>query len=256
MRRRWLVSLVAGVGLAVSVGQALSAAAPTARLAVDASFDRRTVLPGQVAVFEVVARNSGPDEARGVVVDLRVVGASLLSARTISGSCTREVGLVRCALSPIAPGSTARIVGVAKPGRGAARVLGSASIVRRVTTDPGDEDDVDTASALVSGKPVSKTYAEVSFVLESPSTVVAGRPFTAVLRLLNRGPAGATIGRVSIVPSPSAPTVVSRAPGSLAAGEERAVIARVTPTRAGALRLNVRVGRSSTHVARIFVREA
>jgi hypothetical protein len=141
----------------------------------------------------------------------------------------------------------------AKAKRESPRLLGSASIIRRITKDPEPE-DFETTSTLVSGRPVSSTYTELSFVLESPSTVVAGRPFTAVLRLLNRGPASATVGRVTITPAPSAPIVLSRAPGTLAVGEERAVVARVTPSRPGALRLNVRVGRSATHIARLFVR--
>ena len=257
MRRRWALTLVAGLSLAVFVTQSTSAPAPTARLTVDAAFDRRTVLPGQVAVMEVKVRNGGPDEARGAVVELRVVGASLLRARTISGRCSAPRGaLARCTLPVIPPGTVTHIAVAAKAKPASARLLGSAWIVRRATKDPSDEVDLETTSSLVSGRPVSSTYTEISFVLESPSTVVAGRPFTAVLRLLNRGPVSATVGRVSITPAPSSPIVLSRAPGTLAVGEERAVVARVTPMRAGALRLNVRVGRSATHVAQLFVRAA
>jgi hypothetical protein len=257
MRRRWALTLVAGVSLLVLVGQSQSATDASAKLSVEASFDRKSVLPGQVAVFETSVLNAGPDDARGVTVELRVEGATLVSARTLSGTCESvQPSLRRCTLAPVAAGTPARIVAVAKPKRANARILGSARIANRSTSDPSAAVDRDIASAFVRGEPVSRSYTEISFVLESPSTVVAGRAFTAVLRLLNRGPASATVGRVSITPAPSAPIVLSRAPGTLSVGEERAVIARITPARAGPLRLNVRVGRSGTHVARLFVRAA
>jgi hypothetical protein len=254
MRRRAAMTLVAGVSLAASIAHA--APAPTARVTVDAGFDRRSILPGQVAVMEVHVRNLGPDTARGLVVETRLTGAPLVRARSISGRCSRVSGaLARCSLAPLAPRTGARIVVVARGETAGARLLGSAWIVRRSTDDPSEAVDLDTARSRVVAHPVSDSYAELSFVLEAPSTVVAGRPFRAVLRLLNRGPAAVNVGQVRITPAPEARTVLSAIPARLAAGQERAVVARITPARAGPLRLNVRVGRSANHVARLFVRE-
>lgn len=252
--------LIRAVGgcLVVSVLAATPAWAPdsSARLDIAAAFDRRSVFAGQVTVIEVGLQNRGPNRATGVVIETQVTGGRILRARAQPGWCAppRAGHVVRCAFRTLGFGSGPHVTLHVLPQRGVAAVRAEARVAARRTRDPVAAADRSRAAVRVARRAVLTSYAELSFVLQTPSVAVAGRPFRALLRVLNRGPAPARVVPLSVTPVPDARVELSRLPGRLARGQEEAVTVDVTARRPGSLALRVRVGRGGNAIATLQVR--
>jgi hypothetical protein len=226
-----------------------------ANVGVAASFDRRAIAPGQVAVATVQITNRGPNPARGATVAAQVEGARILHARTLPGRC-RVVGerSARCSFPPLGFGSFPGVTLELRPATGTRRVAVDAQAATRVTRDPVARDNRSTA-ALPVNRAVPASFAEISFVFTAPTNAVAGRPFTAVLTLLNRGPASpAIVEPVQITPIPAARVRLPPLPPALRVGEHRDVRLQITPTRPGRLAIRVAVGATGRATAFVSVR--
>jgi hypothetical protein len=255
MPRRATLALVAGVIATLAVTPAAWAPDRVANVGVSASFDRRAIAPGQIAVATVALTNRGPDRARAVVVEARVDGARILRATASPGRCTGSRGGTRCAFPVLGFGSFSGITLTLAPSAGTRRIALAARVTSRRTRDPVTRDDATASSIAVVRQSLPSSFAEVSFVFTSPRTAVVGRPFTAVLTLLNRGPASpALAGPVRVTPTPPARVQLSPVPYSLRVGEQRRVGVRVTPARRGRLVIAIGVGANGRAQVNVLVR--
>ena len=247
-------SLAAGGIVALCLAPAAWAPDGVANVGVSVSFDRSRVARGQVAVAEITLANRGPDRAAGLVVEARVDGGRPLRAHAVPGWCAKPRGqTIRCAFRILGFGSgpTATLQVLAGDGTRPLRV--DAAIAARRTSDPASDNDRAGAVVRVVGRGPVLSWAEISFVVETPTTARVGEPFTAVLTLLNRGPAAAAVRRISVTPQPDARVSLSALPRRLRVGEERAVRVRITPAETGPLTIHVRVGTNGDAVAVVDV---
>ena len=250
-------ALAAGGIVALCLAPAAWAPDGVANVGVSVSFDRNRVARGQVAVAEIALANRGPDRAAGLVVEARVEGGRPLRAHAVPGWCAKPRGqTVRCAFRILGFGSgpVATLHVTAGDGKRPLRV--DATIAARMTRDAGSDNDHASAAVRVVGRGPVSSWAEISFVVATPTTVRVGEPFTAVLTLLNRGPAAAVVRRISVTPQPDARVSLSALPRRLRVGEERTVRARITAVATGPLTIRVRVGTNGHAVAVVDVRAA
>lgn len=254
MPSRAVRALAAGGIVALCLAPAAWAPDGVANVGVSVTFDRGRVARGQVAVAEIALANRGPDRAAGLVVEARVDGGRPLRAHAVPGWCAKPRGqTVRCAFRILGFGSGPAVTLQVMAGDGTRPLRVDAAIAARMTRDPASDNDRAAAAVRVVGRGPVSSWAEISFVVTTPATVRVGEPFTAVLTLLNRGPAAATVRRISVTPQPDARVSLSALPRRLRVGEERAVRARITPVATGALTIRVRVGTSGNAVAVVDV---
>lgn len=255
MPSRAILALTASVFATLAITPAAWAPDGEANVGVTASFDRRVIAPGQIAVATLALTNRGPDRARAVSVDARTDGARILRAAALPGRCTGSGGSTRCAFPVLGFGSFPGITLTLAPNAGARRIAVAARVTSRSTRDPLERDDTTASSIAVARRSLPPSFAEVSFVFTSPRTAVGGKPFTAVLTLLNRGPASpALAGPVRVTPSPAARVELSPVPHTLRVGEQRRVRVRVTPPRRGRLVIAIRVGTTGRAQVNVLVR--
>lgn len=243
MRARLPLVLVA-VALAAALALAArgNATAAESDLGVGARFDRGSVEPGQIAVADVVVQNRGPDAGGAATLTVAVSGGTIVRTGAVGGRCGRpDAGRsVRCTVGVSSFGEVARVVlhVSASPRAGAVRLqarLSSSADPRAANDRSGARIPISPAGAP--GPP------EVSYVFEAPAQAVVGRPFAVRIRVLNRGPGAALVGAIALETRPASKVQMPRVPLRLAPGAERALVARVTPLRAGRLALELRVGR-------------
>jgi hypothetical protein len=239
MRARLPLVLVA---VALALAARGNATAAESDLGVGARFDRGSVEPGQIAVADVVVQNRGPDAGGAGTLTVAVSGGTIVRTMAVGGRCGRpDAGRrVRCTVGVSSFGEVARVVlqVSASPRAGTVRLQArlSSSADPRVANDRS-EARIPISSAGAPGPP------EVSYVFEAPAQAVVGRPLAARIRVLNRGPGAALVGAIALETRPASRVQMPRVPLRLAPGAERALVARVTPLRAGRLALDLRFGR-------------
>ena len=231
--------------VAIVAASALPGQAATTQsdLGVTARFDRRVVLADQIAVAEVTVGNRGPDASGVAALAVTASGGTIIRTHARGGRCGAPDNgrRVRCTL-PVTAFGTVATVTLHIRARAAATAVRVDALVRS-GNDPAAANDRGASRVAVS--PTARDAAELSFVFEAPATVRVRRPFGAVLRVLNRGPAEAAVIRVALTTSPGDARVqLSRLPQRLASGAERTVTAQITPLRPGRLTLDLRIGRT------------
>ncbi len=245
------VALAATVSLSADAGLS---ATPVADLGVSARFDRRSVQPGQIAVADVTVRNHGPETGGTAALSLTASGGRIVRTRATGGRCGRPLAgrAVRCTVRVSSFGGVAAIVVHVRtvPGQREARLDARLSAAR----DPQRTDNRATADVRVSARP-SGAQAELSYVFGAPARALVRRPFTARVRILNRGPRAALVAPISLTTTPRARVTMPTVPAQLAVGAEHTLVARVTPLRVGTLFLDLRVGQAGRSRLSIAVRD-
>jgi uncharacterized repeat protein (TIGR01451 family) len=129
------------------------------------------VTTGQALTYTVIADNTGPDPAPGVLLtDPLPDGVSFVSATPEQGSCSESDGTVTCTLGTLDVNSTAAVTLVVTPTAGgtATNTVSVDSSVR----DPDPSDNSDTASNAVNTGPSSLQFSAAVYGV--PENEVAG----------------------------------------------------------------------------------
>jgi uncharacterized repeat protein (TIGR01451 family) len=123
---------------------------PAADLAVTKSADATTVTVGQTVTYRITVRNTGPNEATGVVVtDELPYGLAFLSADSADGTYDPATG--EWAVGDVPDGGTATLVLRAKATE--AGPLTNAASVTGNETDPDTSDNTDSVTVCVGPAP-------------------------------------------------------------------------------------------------------
>ena len=176
-----------------------------ADLAVTKTATPATVHAGENVTYTIKATNGGPSEARAVVVsDVLPASLTFVSAVPATANCTVagvQQRSVTCQLGNLAAGATSSISIVARvdpstlPG-----TITNNAVVSSQTPDPNPDNNHNSATTNVD------TSADLEITKSaSPSPLLAGRPATYTLLVVNPGPSDAA----SVVVTDSLPGSVT-----------------------------------------------
>ncbi len=162
-----------------------------ADLAVTKTASPATVHAGENVTYTVKATNGGPSEARSVVVsDVLPASLTFVTAVPATANCT-VAGVqhrsVTCQLGNLAAGTTSTISIVARVDPSTRRgTITNNAVVSSQTPDPNPDNNHDSATTNVD------TSADLAITKSaSPSPLLAGRPATYTLLVVNAGPSDA-----------------------------------------------------------------
>ncbi|SDT31847.1 conserved repeat domain-containing protein [Friedmanniella luteola] len=207
-----------------------------ADLVVEQSATPTPAVAGAPVTWTVTVRNTGPSQARGVVLtDTVPVGVDVTSATLDrSGDCRTLDGSVTCDVGTLATGSSAVLTLVGRPTAGSA---GGDLVNRAVATAVTQERTPNDNDSRLS-TPLGRS-ADLSVALDAPTRVLAGEQLTWRVTVRNDGPsdaAGATtrlalppglLGLTAVVDGTGCPVTADGtlcALGALPAGEQRVLV--------------------------------
>ena len=147
---------------------------------------------GENVTYTIKATNGGPSDAHAVVVaDVLPASLTFVSAAPASANCT-VAGVqhrsVTCPLGTLAAGATSTITLVARvdPSTPSGAITNNVVVSSR-TPDPNPPNNHDSATSTVD------TSADLAITKSaSPSPLLAGRPATYTLSVVNHGPSDAS----------------------------------------------------------------
>lgn len=224
-----------------------------ANLSLDKTASASTVPVGGTVVYGIVVVNRGPNDAASVAVSDPVpAGASVVSARPSTGSCTVSPTVVSCLLGDLANGASATIrVEVVFEQAGSTR---NAARVTSPTPDPDPSDNGDETE-------VTGEKADLSITKRASSARPAlGGPLTYAIVVVNNGPDAARgVVVTDTVPDGFSLRAVSASGGACATTTgvitcelgDVAAGARETVTVTGRATLQGRVQNSASVLARV-----
>ncbi|WP_165247709.1 Calx-beta domain-containing protein [Paludisphaera soli] len=162
---------------------------------------------GAEATYVVMVTNSGPDDARNVVVlDLIPSQSTLVSAAIDGGSASFANGVVTGRLDRLASGATAALRIVVRPSAALGSVLTNAA---RVSSDDFDADLRDNSAWR---ETVVRPASDLGVTIEPPSAaILRGRSASFRVRVANAGPTAEPNALLTVAPPAGA--TASAAPG-------------------------------------------
>jgi uncharacterized repeat protein (TIGR01451 family) len=177
------------------LGGSLPSPAQSADLSVRQTDAPDPVPAGQPVTYRIAVANAGPSAATGVVlVDELPAGTDFHGASASQGAgCTRDGGLLRCALGGIAAGAAAEVTVTVAP-----QGLGYLTNTVSVRADQSDSHGLDNVSRINTNvDPAADVAASLS---DAPDPATVRQTIAYTISVLNHGPTWAGVDVVYEVP--------------------------------------------------------
>ena len=151
---------------------------------------------GEEVTYDIIVANAGPADATGVtLLDELPDGVLLASATTSRGEgCSESDGLVRCELSTLAPGQSARASLVVAP-------QGLGTLTNTVTVHANEPDPATLNNRSSINTKVDRAADVAVSMTDAPDPAKVRHPFTYTISIENLGPTWASLELVDTLPS-------------------------------------------------------
>ncbi len=168
---------------------------PPADLSVLVTAAPPAIALGQTLTYSIAVTNDGPSPASGVVVtNVLPAGSSVISSQSTQGSLSTANGTITASLGLLAPGASALITIVVKPG-----AEGTAVDSATVSADQPDNNLANNTSVLASPVAAGPTPAPdtTAPTVLAQKLTLSGRAITSIVLTYDKAMAAATVGNLA-----------------------------------------------------------